>query len=133
MSTLSQPIAGEADVSFQACNPVHCRSWGIFKETYKGEGIYWRGSYNVEGQGSHATIAEARAKIDKWLQDTAEKEAKEKEAQIAAGAVRAVRTGDSVTVYFPDGPWTGSMTRYRQNVFDFEAKYGEIVFTTAPG
>lgn len=125
-------MKNEPDASFAVCNPQrHAKSWGIFKETYKGEGIYWSGTYNVEGQGSHKTVQDARDVIDSWLKARAENELKEKQDEIAAGAIKAVRAGDNVTVYFPDGPSTMPMWRYRQFVWSFEEKYGEIVFVPA--
>ena len=120
----------ESDAIWAACNPgpKKIKSWGIFKETYKGEGIYWSGRYNIEGQGAYRTIDEARNVIDEWLKSLAETERKEREEKIAAGAIKAVRNGDKVTVFFPEGPATMPMWRYRQNVFEWEEKYGEIVF-----
>lgn len=35
-------------------------TFGAFKESHMGEGIYWAGTYNVEGVGNFATLSEAR-------------------------------------------------------------------------
>lgn len=51
----------------------------------------------------------------------------EQHAKIVAGAVRAVRSGDKVVLHLPTGPVELTMRQYRQQVFDLEDRYGEIV------
>lgn len=40
-------------------------SLGVLKQVYRGDQIYWSGSYNVEGNGSYSTMRAARDFIDK--------------------------------------------------------------------
>lgn len=105
-------------------------SMGAFRELHNGYGIYWSDCrFNVDGGGDYATIGEARAAIDRLIEAHAQREAAEKAAKIAAGAVHAVRSGDAVTVHLAGGPVELSIREYRRRVFDLEAEHGDIVLT----
>lgn len=45
----------------------HPNGAGVFKRRHKGYGIYWRGSYNVEGDGCYLTLSEAVDAIDRHV------------------------------------------------------------------
>lgn len=107
-------------------------TFGAFKELYRGSGIYWAGTYNVEGDGRYRTLADARKQIDddvsrRELREAAEKAAKLAEAK--AAGLWAERNGDSVVVHTPDGDVSCTIRAYRnQIVWDLENKYDrEIV------
>lgn len=106
---------------------------GIFKELYRGYGIYWKGTYNVEGGGSFATIKEARAVVDADTLDREARDAAKRGAKVADaranGGIVATREGDVVTVEFPDKTLTVSIREYRLKSRDWEDEYDtEIVF-----
>ena len=96
---------------------------GAFKELYRGEGIYWRSTYNVEGRGDYRTLEEARAAIDAYWTERAARLLDAEDARLVAGSILAVRKGDSITVNFPEGPRTMSMREYRTTVFQLEEQY----------
>ncbi len=113
------------------CNPKNSTNWGIFKKVHGGMGVYWNGKYNLEGEGSYNTMAEAIKAIDlrnKRYQDKKDEEAREK---IARGAIKVVKDGDMVNLTYPDGS-VGRMElrRFRQTMDDIEAKWkAEIVWS----
>ena len=100
-------------------------SWGVRKETYKGEGIYWGGSYNVEGNGDYGTIAEAREAVDRYWADREEKERLEASSKLASGAIAVERSGDVVHLTYPDRSTESMPIReFRLKVYDIEEKWG---------
>lgn len=100
-------------------------NWGIFKGVHNGDGIYWNGSYNVEGTGSYDTQGEAMAAIDAKRQAQETARVNEAIAKAAAGkAILCHREGDEVTCNFKDGVKTVSIRHYRQNIFDWEEQTG---------
>jgi hypothetical protein len=102
-------------------------TFGVFKEVHNGDGIYWDGTYNVEGVGSYSSIAEARQAIDDKRKRQQDRELAEKLARIDAGrAVKAERAGDTVTV-FCNPPRTMTIREYRQRVFDMEDEFGKEI------
>lgn len=99
-------------------------NWGVFKRRHKGYGIYWRGSYNVEGDGCYRTLGEAVEAIEGHLAERAEREQREQSERLKAGNVmRAHRSGDIVTVHTPDGALTMDIRQYRREVFQIQDKY----------
>jgi hypothetical protein len=105
-------------------------SMGAFKECYRNQSIFWDGAYNLDGSGSYRTIGEARAAVDRMHEQTSKREAQEKEAKIAGGAIVCERQGDTVFVNYPDGTREEMTIRqFRQRVFKIEDQYGlETVF-----
>jgi hypothetical protein len=102
-------------------------NWGIFKGVHNGQGIYWGGTYNVEGNGQYATMAQAKSAIDEQAAKWKAKEHADDLARIEAGAIRAVRQGETVTVHLKAGPLELTLRQYRNQVFDLEDQHGEIV------
>ena len=99
-------------------------STGIFKGTYSGDGIYWQGTYNVDGSGSFATMAETRAYIDKLHAQRKERDIEQARLKIEAGAIRLQRLNlETARVYFPSGAQDLPMRKVRQSVFDWEDQY----------
>lgn len=99
-------------------------TFGIFKGLHNGYGIYWQDkAYNVEGDGSFATIADARSSIDKHVEEQHKREYQAALDKVASGAIRADRIGDMVTVQLPTGTITVSIREYRNNVFLWEEKF----------
>lgn len=109
-------------------------AFGAFKGLYRGYGLYFsRGQYVTDSLcGEWPTIAEARGAVDRAIASREAREKAEKDAKIAAGAVRAVRDGDNVVLHLPDGPRTMTIREYRRDVFDLEDRYGEIVMEAKP-
>lgn len=101
--------------------------WGIFKGTHNGHGIYWNGSYNIEGVGKLDTIAKAKAAIDGLMATRLAREHDEKIAKIQAGAIAAERIDETVLIHLPTGAVTMTIREFRQRVFDLEDCHGEIV------
>ena len=99
-------------------------SMGAFKEVYRNQGIYWAGSYNLDGSGDYRTLGEARAAVDRMHLETAKREQAEKESKVASGAIVCQRVGDSVTVNYPDKPAeVMTIRQFRQRVWDIESAY----------
>lgn len=101
-------------------------TFGAFKQVHDGFGIYWAGSYNVEGDGSYTTIHEAKVAIDQRNLSRKAREDAETIAKIATGNyIVARKLGDEVSVSTPAGPITfGTMRAFRQQVFELEERFG---------
>lgn len=103
-------------------------SYGIFKENYRGYGIYWSGKYNVNGDGEFNTITETRGNIDQSIEQQEKQERNESLEKSASGDYLVVhRDGDNITVETPDGVLSLTVKQYRSCVFDLEAKYNKSV------
>ena len=101
------------------------RDWGIFKELYNGSGIYWNGSYNLEGSGSYKTIAKARLASDISLATQKKREDEEILEGVKVGKyILCSRVGDTVTAHTPDGDKEYSIRHWRNSaVWETEEKY----------
>lgn len=100
-------------------------NWGAFKGTYRGEGIYWGGSYNTEGEGEFRTLAECRAYIDQKHDARMKRERDEAHKLASEGkALLVEKHKDTMRVHLPTGLIELPIRAYRQNVFDWETKYG---------
>lgn len=101
-------------------------TFGIFKCIYRSQGIYWDGSYNLDGQGSYRTLAEAKLAIDNHIESCRNRESAEHVAKVSSGEfILAHRDGDSVRLELPEGEKTITIREYRQTVFDMEDRYGK--------
>lgn len=75
-------------------------TFGAFKCHHAGNGIYWRGSYNVEGVGTFATLKEAQAYSEEVNRLCAEREAHERAELVAGGNVITARAESDGSVTF---------------------------------
>ncbi len=100
-------------------------TFGAFKGLHAGRGIYWSGTFNVEGDGEYRTIKEARARIDEMNARYSAEDLAKRRAQAASGNYLVVRcVGDGRSIETPDGLLVfKTMREFRQNVFDVEEKY----------
>jgi hypothetical protein len=80
-------------------------NWGVFKGLYNGYGIYWNGSYNVEGSGDYRTIKDAQTVIDSDVAESRILEAAKRKAKAESGKylVAIMQDDDSVVVKTPAG------------------------------
>ncbi len=60
-------------------------NWGTFKGLYNGYGIYWNGSYNVEGGGDYRTIKDAQKVIDDDLAESKAREVAKRKEKAESG------------------------------------------------
>lgn len=106
-------------------------TFGCFKELYKGNGIYWDGTYNIDGSGSYRTIAEARLAQDAFAIERDKRDAQERTVKAKDGKhIPCKRIGDIVTAFTPDGELTYGIREWRNKaLWDLEEKYDmEIVY-----
>ena len=96
---------------------------GIHKMNYRGLNIYWRGTYNVEGDGSFDSIHEARKAIDYQISHNLMLNIESREAEIAAGAIRAEKRDGKFIFHCPDGVKEYPVSVGRGIVFDIEDLY----------
>jgi hypothetical protein len=101
-------------------------SWGVFKGVYRGDGIYWSGTYNVEGRGDFETIAACHQFIDDKIlkADTAKDEDGKAKIELGRG-IGVKREGDNVRIFFPEGERQMTIRQYRQTVFEMEEQLGK--------
>lgn len=109
------------------------KTFGIFKELYRGQGVYWqRGAFNVDGNGSYPTLAAVKVAIDHHVEDLEARESTAKQAKAASGKyIVAKRVGNGVVFGYPDGTTERFRTvrEARQVVFEREDQYEtEIVW-----
>lgn len=105
-------------------------TFGIFKSTYRGYGIYWSSKYNVEGDGQYDSMSAAKLAIDARIERNTEKDRQTAEGKIASGSIRGIKdvTNSTMTLVFPNGN-TEIMTlrQFRQQVFEIEEKWATEV------
>lgn len=97
------------------------RSWGVFREIYRGQGIYWAGTFNIEGRGEFKTISSARTAIDGHVAAYESRELQSRLRQVRSGAIACVRDGDNVTVH-TEPVCVMTIRQFRQSVFDIEER-----------
>jgi hypothetical protein len=107
-------------------------TFGAFKQLHKGDGIYWAGTYNVEGDGSFQTLSEAKAAIDSKVVRRQQEENAANEAKAASGNYLICRKYEENGVWMsscetPEGVLTMQMQKFRQILFDLEEKYGKDI------
>ena len=105
-------------------------TFGAFKGTYRGHGIYWDGQYNTDGDLPSRTLAELKGKIDASITARMKRVADTHAIELAKAKERclwAQRDGESVTLHTPDGIRQLTIRQYRQEVFDIEEKYGASI------
>lgn len=99
-------------------------TYGIFKGLYRNHGIYWKRTYNTDGDGNFKTIQELRDAIDKKIRLREEYENKQKQEKILSGKYIVLRKEqDQIKVTVP-GKDPFYMRRFNFNPFDIEEKYG---------
>lgn len=110
-------------------------TYGAFKGLYRGFGIYWRGKYNVEGDGEYRTLAEARAVVDAHIVEDSKRRAADLAAALAEAkrlGVWAERCGDAVTLFEPGGATLYTLREWRNNgLNDAEDKYDRAILWVA--
>lgn len=102
-------------------------TFGAFKEVYRNQGIYWDGTYNIEGSGQWRTLDECRRAVDRHIDAVEREEKRLLSEQIASGSVLVAKRlpDDSVTIKTPTGEVKfDTMRKARQNVFLLMDHYG---------
>jgi hypothetical protein len=105
-------------------------TFGVFKQLYNGYGIYWDGSYNIDGDGEYRNIQEAKNRIDLDIAEREKRDAIVRQEKIASKKYLVARHGDNgtVTVETPQGILTfPDIRRYRQCIFGLEDTYDKDV------
>ena len=103
------------------------KSYGAFKGLHKGYGIYWSGTYNIEGDGSYPTLAAAREACARAADAMEDCDRQQRRAAIEAGGIPWTRDGDTVTARTPNGPVVCTIRQWRNNVvWDIEDRYDAI-------
>ena len=103
------------------------RTFGAFKEIYRGQGIYWQdGSYNTEGSGSYPSIASVKEAIDHHIDEMEARELTARQAKASSGKyIVAKRVGEGAVFSYPDGTdeHFKTMREARRVIFDREDQF----------
>lgn len=95
----------------------------IFKETYRGYGIYWHGAdgYGDETNAWGNTVAQCRQRIDSLLV----KQEQAARLRFDGAELKGFRDGDGARIeYRGNVVFTGTIREVRRSVFDLEDRYG---------
>lgn len=105
---------------------------GVFKENYRGHGIYWAGTYNVDGDGEYKTILAVRSAVDELITQREARVKIENDEKAATGQYlicRKYKEGDEwkATCETPEGVLDMGIGAFRRILFDLEDQYEKEV------
>lgn len=100
-------------------------TFGAFRELYRNQGIYWAGTFNIEGHGEYRSLNDAKAAIDRHIEALKAVDAARQSAAVDSASLIAHKNADgSYTIVTPNGPMhCVSKNAVRSVVFSLEEKF----------